>query len=83
MDNDFHNPYAAPVANVEERFEEHFVVHEGTFGGGFALGFILGLWGWLGCLLLAKAETKRGATYGFLSRVGLGVIVAFIALLAG
>ena len=79
MYDNSYNPYTPPASSIDGRV----VYREGSFGLGFVLGFLLGLWGWLGCLVLAKAETKRGSGYGFLSRVGLGVVVAVIAVVAG
>jgi hypothetical protein len=73
-----HNPYTPPVDNWGGQFQPP--VPEGSFGLGVFLGFLLGLWGWLGCLLLAKAETKRGAKWGFLSRIGLGALAVLVML---
>jgi hypothetical protein len=74
------NPYAPPT-DVQP-YDSDFMAQpaEGSFGLGVALGAVLGLWGLLGCLFLGKAETKRGAKYGFLGRLGLSMFVVLVML---
>ena len=81
--NPFETPTAAPAAEDVAAQETPSLVPEGSFGVGFALGFLLGLWGLLGCLIAAKRETKRGAGIGFLSRVGLALVVVGIMAAVG
>jgi hypothetical protein len=74
------NPYAPPERQVYAHPNEGVLVPEGSFGLGVALGSLLGLWGLIGCLVLGKAETKRGAKYGFLGRIGLVVVLVFVMI---
>lgn len=73
--NPFESPRTSPSA-----YEDAPLIRPGSFPLGFGLGFLLGLWGLLGCFLLGKADTKRGAGYGFLSRIGLTLVVVAIAV---
>lgn len=77
------NPFEAP-SSIEPppAYSQPFQpVQEGSLGLGIALGAILGLWGWLGCLLLAKPLTKKGAGYGFAGRVAVTIVAVLIMLL--
>lgn len=60
-------------------YERAPLYRPGSFPLGFGLGFILGLWGLLGCYFLGKENTKRGAGIGFLSRIGLTLVIVAIA----
>lgn len=79
FDDDRENPYAPPTPAVPFT-PDGIPEEEGSFGLGVVLGLLLGLWGLLGCHLLAKYETKRGAKYGFLCRIALTVVVAAIVV---
>jgi hypothetical protein len=73
------NPYATPQAKVRDRSLATTAVAEGSYGLGLACGGILGLWGVIGCALLAKADTKRGALHGFLGRLVLVLVIVALA----
>lgn len=79
---DRQNPYAVPQAKVRDRYETTEVA-EGSYGLGLACGGIFGLWGVLGCALMAKSETKRGALHGFLGRLLLVAVIVGIAVATG
>lgn len=49
---------------------------------GFCLAFFLGLWGLIGAMVFGKGETKKGAGYGFATRIALTVVVVGIAMAA-
>lgn len=81
--NPFETPTTAPAREDLAAQEAPSLVPEGSFGLGFALGFVLGLWGFLGCMFAAKRETKRGAGMGFMSRIGLTLVVVGIMAVVG
>ena len=72
------NPYAPPVAHGEAMAPEQPWVDEGSYGLGLTLGIIFGLWGWIGCAIFGKYETKRGAKHGFLGRLGFVVFLVMV-----
>ena len=74
------NPYAAPRSRVRDRSAVRTEVAGGSYGLGIALGAFFGLWGILGCALMAKPETKRGSLHGFLGRLGVVGVIVVIAL---
>lgn len=75
------NPYAPGKAPLPQ-FDQAPVA-EGSFALGAVLGFVFGLWGWLGCLLLAKPETKRGAGIAFLVRLVLTFLLIGVTVALG
>lgn len=75
------NPYATPRATIRDHGTVQ--VAEGSYGLGVACGALFGLWGILGCALLAKAETKRGALHGFLGRLAVVAVIMVIAIALG
>jgi hypothetical protein len=55
----------------------------GSFGAGLAAGLMCGVIGFGLVQLVAKgAETKRGARYGFMIQLGLGILIRILALSA-
>lgn len=75
------NPFEAPDSQVEPVVTPlPALTQEGSLWLGVALGAGLGLWGFLGCLFLAKPLTKRGAGYGFGGRVAVTLIVVLVML---
>lgn len=74
---------AAPYAPPSPRATFSAGSGEGSAALGFCLAFFLGLWGLIGALVLGKEETKKGAGYGFATRLVLTVIVVGIAMAAG
>lgn len=79
------NPYAPgevrqPEGPARRRISSRLQQTEGSFALGFGL---LGLWGLLGCWLLAKPETKRGAGMGFLARLLFVVVLIGVMALLG
>ncbi|MCA8920340.1 MAG: hypothetical protein KDD82_00950 [Planctomycetes bacterium] len=78
------NPYSPPTRPVADLGgPSHAQALEGSFGLGIFLGVFLGLWGWLGCLLLAKPQTKRGALFGFLGRIAAILLLMALLMLTG
>ncbi|GDX82260.1 hypothetical protein LBMAG42_40710 [Deltaproteobacteria bacterium] len=72
------NPYEYSGVNTGYPAE---IVQEGSFKLGVALGVIFGLWGVIGTLIMARAETKRGARYGFLGRLVATIFFAVVMVL--
>lgn len=76
MSNPFEAPASAPADYAITPLPN--LTEEGNLWLGFALGFGIGLWGLLGALFLAKPRTKKGAGIGFLSRIGVTLLVVGI-----
>ena len=68
------NPYAAPASNFEyepiETYEE-----QGNYALGFVVGFLFALLGLIIMYVAGADLTKKGALHGFLSRLGLTVLI--------